>query len=418
MADVNLERDFGQYQLTGVQPPGLGKRRRYSTRQMGADAAAGRAAQLTELAIPASRPQGPEFRLGPRGVDRGPKDLGTVKNDYAQGGDGTVARAPGPDRYNTNIAGGVSRDELIRRMEIASTTMRGSPSARAAVMGVYADQVKSLDQGELDKNKGNIDASQLQYKGEMDANMQESRGRQDFGNNMGILNRKGEMDAEAAAAAANDPYRAAQLENLTSQTKLNLAKAINEANTRTITDEAADQRTYLDMQKAARDKLGPNATPEEIAAEVNSNTAKSGKYGTNTTSGNIARADDAELLNKQLGSSDPYFKRLLLAGDQSKYVFGGQPTLDINDSANMDYYDASGESWEGQLRRFLGSPVYKAYNTTQGDPRENINAPSRILAPGILDGGQDATTLEALKRIKQAKERTGALKPSQNITGL
>lgn len=344
-------------------------------------------------------------------------DLGTVKNDYAQGGDGTVARAPGPDRYNTNIAGGLSRDELIRRMEMASTTMRGSPSARAAVLGVYADQVKALDQGELEKNKGNIDASQLQYKGETDANMQEARGRQDFGNNMGILNRKAELDAAAAAAAANDPYRKAQLENLTSQTELNRAKALNEAASRTISDTAADQRTYLDMEKSVREKLGANATPEQIAAETTRQTQNAGMYNTNTQAGNIARAEDAQALSGAIGKGDSWLTRMFASGEQPKYVLGGQPKIDVTDTANLEYYDASNETLGGKWRSMLNLPTYKVFDKTQGDPRENLNAPSRVLAPAFFGVNEDEQLIERLKRVKKAGERTDALKPSQSISG-
>lgn len=124
---------------------------------------------------------------------------------FADGGDGTVQRGSIATR-GVNIAGGLDRTELMRRMEMASTGMRGSPSARAAVMGVYADQLKALDAAQLQNNQGNIDAGQLAYKTDMDANMQQARGRQDFGNAMGTLNRKGAIDIQTAMAS-NDPTK-------------------------------------------------------------------------------------------------------------------------------------------------------------------------------------------------------------------
>ena len=126
-------------------------------------------------------------------------------NMFAMGGNGAVARGT-PETRQTNIAGGLTRDEIIRRMEMASSSMRGSPGARNALMGAYADQLKALDQGELAKNQGNIDAGQLAFKTNMDANMQESRGRQEFGNTMGALNRKGVLDMQVAEAG-KDPTK-------------------------------------------------------------------------------------------------------------------------------------------------------------------------------------------------------------------
>ena len=126
-------------------------------------------------------------------------------NMFAMGGNGVVARGT-PETRQTNIAGGLTRDEIIRRMEMASSSMRGFPGARNALMGAYADQLKALDQGELAKNQGNIDAGQLAFKTNMDANMQEAAGRQAFGNEMGALNRKGVLDMQVAEAS-KDPTK-------------------------------------------------------------------------------------------------------------------------------------------------------------------------------------------------------------------
>lgn len=239
-------------------------------------------------------------------------DLGVVKNDYAQGGDGTVARAPGPDRYNTNIAGGLSRDELIRRMEMASTTMRGSPSARAAVLGVYADQVKALDQGELEKNKGNIDASQLQYKGEMDANMQEARGRQDFGNNMGILNRKAELDAAAAKAAMDPEKRALDLAKIRSDIAVNEANALNKSAETSALLPGKREKLWMD-KVAALEKAG--VLPDVARNTVLDEMGAAGELDNSTSMGAAELSRRSQFAAETVNKGNHWWDQLLSGED-------------------------------------------------------------------------------------------------------
>lgn len=328
---------------------------------------------------PKLRPQGPEYRRGPRAKPVAPIEPAAPVNPYANGGDGTVARATGPDRYNTNIAGGLSRDELIRRMEMASTTMRGSPSARAAVLGVYADQVKALDQGELEKNKGNIDASQLQYKGEMDANMQEARGRQDFGNNMGILNRKAELDAAAAKAAMDPEKRALELAKTRSDIAVNEATAaMKKGEYEALIGGKQDAAIMDAATKLYAGGKGKYATMDDAIAAA---AMKSLRAGNDPRSSTPTRELDNAITERAIGTlgTDNFLAELYTKG-WSGASFGQSEQLDPEKVYSADDLELKREdSW---LNNFytgvLGMDSYqtlkpKGTGLGYGDPTKRLN---------------------------------------------
>ena len=433
MADVRLEGELGRYALTGVKPrpsvlPAPPPPPRGGT-PIAADLSAGRSGMLAAADATAKRSE--KLRRSPNVPAYLQPSLDQVRAEeiardkpaaapepapYADGGDGTVAREA-PSYRGVSVAGGLDRGELLRRMEMASTSMRGSPSARAAVMGVYAEQLKAMDTAELQKNQGNVDTDQLAFKTNAAANMQEAEGRQSFGNQMGVLNRKAELDAAAAAAAANDPYRQAQLENLQSQTRLNNARGVNEANSAQLRDTQVDQETFTKLLAASRAKLGPDATAADVEADALRMVADSGNYGTNAFGGNLARARDAEEISRTAGQGSSWGSRLALSGDAPKYIFGGEPKVNTADTANLDYYDASGESWIGGIRRAFNAPVYKVYDKTQGDPRVNPNAPAYIAPTSVIGSNENDALLERLRRMKNDGSRTNAYKPTQSVMG-
>lgn len=161
-----------------------------------------------------------------------PKPKAQAPEDpYANGGDGRVAREERPRNQQVSVAGGVPRDELIRRMEIAARSYAGSPSARAAMMGAYAEQLKAYDTVEINNNQNNNQNDQLTFQQNSSANRQEAQGRQQFGNEVGMLNRKGAIESALAAqtAKANAPLAAAQLAELKSRTLINEASAAQKA---------------------------------------------------------------------------------------------------------------------------------------------------------------------------------------------
>lgn len=343
---------------------------------------------------PKLRPQGPEYRRGPRAKPTAPVEEVAPGNPYANGGDGTVARASGPDRYNTNIAGGLSRDELIRRMEMASTTMRGSPSARAAVMGVYADQVKSLDQGELAKNQGNIEASQLQYKGDMDANMQEAAGRQAFGNDMGILNRKGELDADASAAAANDPYKLAQVENLKAQTQVRMAEAAN---------KSAETEARLQLNRDSADnareamiaKQHPDWTAEQVRAEAQRVALGAGQANSGSTNMDFAKANTVNELIKAVNTPNTYSDQAMYLDDGQAHFFT-DPTAAANvDTTAANFTMTDTEGFFPGLRRAFGG---QTKTLTMRD------ADGKIRKQAMLRDKAQIETLDALLKAQAAAD--------------
>lgn len=357
---------------------------------------------LPAVTTPQSRPQGPEYRLGPRGVAYGPKDLGTVKNDYAQGGDGTVAREAAPEKQTVNI-GGVPRDELIRRMENASLTMRGSPTARAAVMGMYADSVKAIDQGELDKNKGNIESDQLAYRGNMDANMQESRGRQEFGNNMGLMIRKGEIDAKAAAALSDPEKRAAEIEKIKSDTAVNEATALMRKGEyeAAITGKQDAAITSLAKELYAGGK-GKYATMDDaLAAATNTYTA-GGNPPRGTTFG---RGQDNALTDQVINrlGKDSFVAELFTKG-WSGASFGQSEQVDPNKVYSADDLELQSEdSWANTLRtNFFGqAPIQtlkiKGSDAGYGDPTARL----------LPNDPEDAKIIDALKIRRRAVLQSG-----------
>ena len=225
-------------------------------------------------------------------------DLGTVTNDYMSGGDGTVARELGAPKQAVNI-GGLPRDELIRRMENASTGMRGSPSARAAMMGMYADSVKAMDAGELQKNQGNIESDQQVYRGNMAANMQQAQGKQEFGNAVGLLNRKAGLDAAAAAASADPEMRQAKLDDLKSQTLTRNASALNASAETSATLPGKREKLWMDKQ-AALEKAG--MPPDQARAQVIAEMAAGGNLDNSTSIGGqemtLRSREAADTVNK------------------------------------------------------------------------------------------------------------------------
>lgn len=73
-----------------------------------------------------------------RGLQRDPQDV--AQRTISQQGD--VGR-----RARSQIMGGLPRDEIIRRLEHSQSSYfnKGRPSARAAIAGVYADQLAAAD---------------------------------------------------------------------------------------------------------------------------------------------------------------------------------------------------------------------------------------------------------------------------------
>ena len=334
-------------------------------------------------------------------------DLGTVKNDYAQGGDGTVAREAAPAQRSVNIAGGLSRDDIIRRMEMASTGMRGSPSARAAMMGAYADQLKSLDQGELDKNKGNIESDQLAYRGNMDANMQESRGRQEFGNSMGLLNRKGEMDAEAAAAAAeaqaNDPYRKAQIENLTSQTEINRVKTMMEKGKYDAGIQAEQDAGVMALAKELyAGGKGKYATMDE-ALKAAALSMLAG--GTSPRANNQLREIDNAMLDKTMGAlGKGSFLGEVMAKGWSGAGVGNEGLKTYGEDGKLKQYSLEDfemvpeDSWVNSTRSFFGAEPIQVIRPKGVDPN-GYGVPIKRL--GFGPGSQEDAELRRYFELRQ-----------------
>lgn len=289
-----------------------GKPKKYRT--MAADAAAG------SKAAPGVNERGGVVRfLDPPPPPAAPTDPTKqaprmlTAEPFSGGGDGTVQREAAAPKQSVNI-GGLPREELIRRMEHASTGMRGSPTARAAMMGMYADSVKAMDAGELQKNQGNIESDQQVYRGNMAANMQQAQGNQAFGNEMGILNRRATLEAQAAAASADPEMRALKMRDLESQIA---ERGVLTAGKADAADAADAQATW----KIVDAQLGPTATPEQRQAAYDDLRRTSGKKNADTDAVRIRR--DADVLNTAANRPSNW-------GGSFEAAISADPDADVN----------------------------------------------------------------------------------------
>lgn len=293
-------------------PSGLPTSKPKRSRTMAADAAMGSKA----MPAPGINERGGVVRfMDPPKAPPAPTNASPPINTdpYLFGGDGAVAReAPAP-KQSVNI-GGVPREELIRRMEHAGMTMRGSPTARAAMMGMYADSVKAMDAGELQKNQGNIESDQQLYRGNMAANMQQAQGKQEFGNAMGLLNRRATLEAQAAAASADPEMRALKMRDLESQIA---ERGVLTAGKADAADAADAQATW----KIVDAQLGPTATPEQRQAAYDDLRRTSGKKNADTDAVRIRR--DADVLNTAANRPSNW-------GGSFEAAISADPDADVN----------------------------------------------------------------------------------------
>ena len=321
-------------------------------------------------------------------------DTSTVNTDpYFFGGDGAIAREAGPEKQSTNI-GGLPRDELIRRMEIAGSSMRGSPTARGAVMGMYADSVKAIDAGELQKNQGNIEAGQTVYRGNMAANMQQAQGKQAFGNEMGILNRRGALETAANAAKADPEMRQAELNVLKADALMK--KGEYEATIAGKQDKATTDKAVA-LFAVGKGGYATMADAENAAADQQAD------GGTDSRATSALRARDNQLtdaLINRLGTTNFIGESMVKGFDNASI---GAETLDRSKQYSMDDFETVPEnSWVNSFRTAVGQePIMVA--RPKGS-KMGSSDPVLRLSPNKTE---DVDLLHAIKRRERQTNQKG-----------
>lgn len=274
-------------------------------------------------------------------------------NRYENGGDGTVAREAAPRARSVSIAGGVPRDELIRRMEIAGSSMKGSPSARAAAMGMYADQIKAYDNVEIDNNQGNMRQENLTFQQNSEGNRQQAAGRQDFGNNVGLLERKGEIDMNVALAGRNSAKEAAELEGILLDNKVKAANVLMQGDTHKAKirgeQDAATQKLVMDYaanNKVSVEEATRAITDQQIAAAVDPESNTPLRERT---------ANDMQSLQADMGKGS--FISDWLSKGLENTTFGRAESFEPGKVFNpADFEQVDEDSWVNTFRNAVGMP--------------------------------------------------------------
>jgi hypothetical protein len=279
--------------------------------------------------------------------------------DYANnGGDTRVTREAPLRSTPANIAGGVDRDELVRRMQNAGRYMVGSPSARAAMMGVYSDQLKALDEGALQDNKGNIENAQLGYQQNMEANRQEADGRRQFGNLAGLQERRFQNDLalqEASRAPVDAEMRALELQKLRNEVAIGASEAKQGAMKFDAGIGAEQDKGILERADRlyAGGKGGYATYDEALAASM----AASTQSGVDPRSTELLRAQDNTLTDTVTSAigRDSYARELLTKGFDGASFMRSTPLANAETYTLDDFELAPGDSWIDTVRRAVDS---------------------------------------------------------------